>query len=253
MCTVTIIPTTDGGVRLVTNRDELRTRAAALPPERRILRSGLVAGWPTDPDAGGTWVAASSRGLCLSLLNVNIDATPARNSLTLSRGSIIPNLIDSATPSVVIERLQRSPLERFMPFRLIAADASEVAAFRWDGATATIETSELSPRCFVSSGLGDARAQPRLILWEQWLAEHGVSPEAQDSFHEHQWPDQPEVSVRMERHDARTVSVSTIVADGTGSVTLTYRDDHSTHELPIASVVMTRPTMFTSKTTGHSG
>jgi hypothetical protein len=252
MCTVTIIPTTDGGVRLVSSRDEQRTRPRALPPERRVLRAGIVAAWPTDPAGGGTWIAASSRGLCLTLLNVNLERMPEPTERTLSRGSIIPTLIDSITPAGVLERLQRSDLHRFMPFRLVAADATELADFRWDGQSFEAHAEELAPRCFVSSGLGDHLVAPRLELWRDWIADHGLSPEAQDAFHEHRWPDRPHLSVHMDREDARTVSVSTALADGTGGVTLAHRDDAGTHELLVAGVVVTRSAMFTPRASGES-
>lgn len=250
MCTVTIIPTSDGGIRLVSNRDEQRSRPVAMPPERRVLRAGIVAAWPTDPAGGGTWIAASSRGLCLSLLNVNLERLPEPTEGMLSRGTIIPTLIDSITPGAVLERLERSALDRFMPFRLVAADATEVAEFRWDGGSFKAEAAELMPRCFVSSGLGDELVEPRLDLWRAWIAEHGVSPEAQDAFHEHRWDDRPEISVNMERDDARTVSVSTAVADGSGGVSLRHRDGAGVHEIQVAGVVVTRPAMFTSRSTG---
>jgi len=49
----------------------------------------------------------------------------------------------------------------------------------------------------------------------------GSSASAQDAFHTHQWPDRPEISVFMERSDARTVS-RTRVEVGPRAVTMRY-------------------------------
>lgn len=229
----------------------------------RELRGGLVAGWPLDPVGGGTWVGASSRGLCVSLLNVNLvdergsgagdggGVGGGRDGM-VSRGLLIPSLIDSVSAGAVLERLDRSDLERFMPFRIVAADSAEVVEYRWDGRAATGASWELGARCFVSSGLGDERAAPRLELWEGWIGEHGVSPEAQDAFHGHRWEDRPEISVWMERDDARTVSVTTLEAGGDGSVRVAHRDDGGVHEVSVAGVVVTRATTFVSRRSGET-
>jgi len=68
MCTVSVIPLGTDALRLACNRDELRTRAIALPPtiqtfgERRAIL-------PTDPDSGGTWIAVNDAGVVFTLLN----------------------------------------------------------------------------------------------------------------------------------------------------------------------------------------
>ena len=59
------------------NRDERRTRAIALPPEQRQAH-GVAYLAPIDPDSGGTWFAATERGLILALLNAASTASPRR-------------------------------------------------------------------------------------------------------------------------------------------------------------------------------
>ena len=67
MCTVTWILDGDS-YSLYFNRDELRTRQPALPPQRHQER-GVRFLSPTDGDAGGTWIAVNEYGLSLGLLN----------------------------------------------------------------------------------------------------------------------------------------------------------------------------------------
>lgn len=233
MCTATIIPLQGAdGFRLVMNRDELRTRSPALRPAAIELESGIRAVWPTDADAGGTWIAANDRGLALGLLNGNPEPAPSlppRETL-ISRGLIIPSLVSCEEAREVIRGVQMLDVHRYAPFRLIAADRSVIADAVWDGLRLRVSQCAMRPVCFVSSGLGDRVVAPRLGLFRRWLARHGATVPAQDAYHEHQWPDRPEISVKMSRRDARTISVTSVEvshADRTqpADIRMRYRDD----------------------------
>ena len=89
MCTVTIITVDSAaqcapdsgsaargkGIRLACNRDELRTRPAALPPIIRTFgnRKAIM---PVDPISNGTWIAVNDAGIAATLLNVNLSLKP---------------------------------------------------------------------------------------------------------------------------------------------------------------------------------
>ena len=82
-----------------------------------------------------------------------------------------------------------------------------------DGLTLSVETVDVSrPVMLTSSSLGDDVVEaPRRRLFERLVVRNeGAWLRAQARFHAHQWPSRPEVSVRMERPDARTVSRSQI-------------------------------------------
>ena len=70
MCTLTILPLGGASTRLAFNRDEQRTRPAALPPQVRQF-GGRTALMPVDPVSDGTWLAVNDAGLVLALHNVN--------------------------------------------------------------------------------------------------------------------------------------------------------------------------------------
>lgn len=212
MCTVTIIATRTPGLRLVTNRDVLRDRAEATAPAWHTDRR-IPAVWPTDPDGGGTWVGASDSGLVLCLLNNNpeppIDVSNVPG-LT-SRGVVIPRLIDSLDAPRAIEGLSSLDLSVFAPFRLVACDLRNgrprIVVGDWDRQSLRVTEHE-TPACFVSSGLGDSKALPRLPLFDQRVREG--DPATQDAFHRHRWSQRPEISVLMSRPDARTVSITSV-------------------------------------------
>jgi uncharacterized protein with NRDE domain len=230
MCTVTVLPraqvSSDASedqllLRVVCNRDEILTRAPALPPalwtagRRRALM-------PIDPESGGTWIAANDAGLVFVLLNANDGrSSPAG---TVSRGTIIPAVVGCATVSRALAQTQLIQADRFAPFRLLIADRHEVVDCRPDGDRIHHRRSDLR-RAIVrtSSGLGDAVVSwPRRALFQRTVTGARDGRAAQDRYHVHQWPGREAISVNMRRHDAATVS-RTVVEVRDGSVRLAYQ------------------------------
>ncbi len=230
MCTLTLIqlpPAPGPGVRIACNRDESVHRPPALGPQIRIAgRHHFV--MPVDPVSNGTWIGVSDAGLVAVLLNAypagaDEEALPSAADLT-SRGTIIPGLLASEQFDEMLERAGRLDANRFAPFRLVLADQSEVAELHWARPAPALKsrTRLIDPVMFTSSGLGDARVDgPRRRLFDGWFHAAADWPAQQDAFHRHQWPDAPELSVCMNRADARTVS-HTVVEIGPDDVTLRY-------------------------------
>ena len=224
MCTVTVIPArtvADGAggaatpLRVVVNRDELRTRPPALPPERvRLGDRGAV--MPIDPRSRGTWVAASDAGLIACLLN----ASPAGasvggilNAITAdppaSRGEIIPRILTAPDIRSALKLTAAIDPVRYPPFRLLVLDAQSVFTAASDGARITLAPTAVlaGPLMVTSSGLGDHLVEsPRRALYDHLLAEHADPLDAQARFHTDHAPGRAHLSVLMSRPDARTVS-----------------------------------------------
>ncbi len=224
MCTVSVIPKRDAsgalvGLRLVSNRDEGRDRPEAIAEQWHELAGGVHAVWPTDPQGGGTWIAATDRGLALTLLNVNNHWGIVGEA---SRGMVIPAVADAGSAAEALERAAGLDLRRFSPFRLVAADVQNgfaVGDLRWDGRGADLTWHESGPVAFASSGLGDGVVEPRLGVFERLVLPH-PTVEAQDRFHAHGWDPLTDdrrawaESVLMSRAGARTVSVSVVEIEG---------------------------------------
>ena len=208
MCTVTIVPF-DDGFRLACNRDERRDRHTAATPKVRRLRH-RVAIFPMDPAGGGTWVGVNDLGLAAALLNRNIDAAaPSGNRPLRSRGRIIPRLLDSASVTDALTMAATLDPTQFDLFRLVLVQTGVAVVVTSDGLALSIETMGVSrPLMLTSSSLGDAVVEgPRRRLFERLvLRRRGACLAAQTRFHLHQWPSRTEISVAMERPDARTVS-----------------------------------------------
>jgi len=248
MCTVTVIPLVGplgesralrAGFRLVINRDELRTRPIAQRPVTVTLPNGCAGAWPVDPAGGGTWVGAGAHGLAMATMNVNPTPKPSMPAAKelISRGTLIPMMLDAESARSAIARLASVDTAKMPPFRVIAVDGRDIIEASWDRVDLNVTMRPMQACCFVSSGLGDVRAMPRLGLFDVMVGEHGVSQRMQDSFHRHQWSERPEISVRMERPDARTVSTTSVRVfgeSGSSGVVMDYRDDSGECRVVIA-------------------
>jgi len=212
MCTVTIVPC-DDGFRLVCNRDERRSRLAAMPPAVHRLPD-RAAIYPVDPAGGGTWVGVSDAGLAAALLNRTVDSRvlPERPSLR-SRGLIIPSLLACRSVTDALDIAAGLDPAQFDLFRLVLAQRMAVVVLTSDGRALSAETMNLSrPRMLTSSSLGDTVVEaPRRRLFERLVLQNEDAwLSGQTRFHAHRWRSRPDISVTMERETARTVSRTSI-------------------------------------------
>ena len=131
MCTISVVPVV-GGFSLTCNRDERLVRAAAVAPTSRRI-GGVEAIFPTDTQAGGTWIAATDAGLAFALLNrcperrepCEAGCAPpstdigAQTHTRATRGEIILALLTATHLGAVHRRVERLQVARYEPFQLI--------------------------------------------------------------------------------------------------------------------------------------
>ena len=204
------------------NRDELRTRARALPPrETEVAGATFLA--PVDGAALGTWIAASSKGLVLALLNRTDEGVTPRSG-AVSRGAIIPALAGSADLAEAEALLRRIDLVATAPFRLFGRDAGDsTLCGGWNGVE--LDRVELEPEAglLCSSGLGDARVTAaRAPIWERLRARGPLTLSALAELHRSHEPERSADSVCMHRDDACTVSHTAIRVGRGGEVEIAY-------------------------------
>ena len=214
MCTVSIVPL-DMGVRLVCNRDELKSRPDALAPRVRGLGRRMAI-FPIDPTSGGTWVGVNDAGLVLAVLNRSTSETREDGgSCARSRGEIIPALLAYDRLLPALDAAREFAAEAFRPFRLVAVQGRMAGLLTTDaGRSSSTHASVHEPLLWASSSLGDDLVErPRALLFEQLVADapRHMWLQAQTAFHRHRWRRQPELSVVMDRPDARTVSRTAVV------------------------------------------
>lgn len=230
MCTVSAIRYVDSRTKRPTlqvmcNRDEQISRPRAEPPSRRRL-GDLQAWMPTDPQSGGTWIGVNEAGLVVVLLNVNNAASPPSHRNYRSRGDIVPRLLSANNFESAVLLASRLNLDEYPAFRAWILNLSKSICLQSTGG----QVREVTPfgvraaSMLTSSGLGDALvAGPRTKLFQKLVCDETPTPEKQRRFHQHQWPTRGEISVKMNREGARTVSMTTVNVDSRYSQ-IRYRD-----------------------------
>lgn len=232
MCTLSIIPRFAPaghveGFSAIVNRDESHFRAPAKPPQLRI-REGIRAIMPIDTDAGGTWVAVNDHAIVYALLNYAPGSKPGTAPRgPHSRGLIIPDLISARTLADAHSAALALRTSSISPFRLILASATNVHELISPGFGEPLITRShqlTAPLVFASSGLGDDLVEPARRELARGLFNVAASqwPDAQAALHRHRWPDRPEISVYMHRHEARTVSITSVTVSP-GVARMTYQ------------------------------
>jgi hypothetical protein len=215
MCTVSLIaPTSQSAsddrplARVVFNRDERLDRQPALPP-RTIRGLNASAVMPIDTAHQGTWLAATDAGLIYALLNgeARPPAAPRpRPTRLMSRGLIIPSLVDATTLVEVRRRAEQLKWRQFPAFRLLVFEGPRVLDIRPRlDALAIVERTcgERFMATYSSVQSLDA-ARQRSRFFESVVARPDA--DLQDIFHRGRWRLCPELGVEMFRPDARTVS-----------------------------------------------
>jgi hypothetical protein len=211
VCTVTVVPH-GAGVRVACNRDERPVRPDAWPPRVHQV-GGRWAAFPIDPLGGGTWIGVNDAGLIVTLLNRNGGATDAVLHPKRSRGLIARRLLRCGSADEALRDVATLDVSDYAPFSVLLVHGPRVSVATSDG-TALLTTTEPAldrPMLLTSSALGDEVVDPpRRRLFERLVIDgrHGWL-NGQAAFHRHRWKRRPDLSVRMSRADALTVSQTT--------------------------------------------
>ena len=185
------------------NRDELKTRARALPPQRRRTEHGVRYLAPTDPDAGGSWMLVNEHGVTVSLLNRWHEGAAVPAPLR-SRGQLVLGLAGAASAAEVIDGLRKTDCTGIKPFILVAMDRMDTLVEAWDGCRLF---SEKATPPLVSSSY--CFAQVRQARKDQYAKLPELTPEALRGYQA--GATEPSAfTVRMKRPDAQTWSRSRI-------------------------------------------
>lgn len=120
MCTLLIHRRPMPGVRLgvLANRDELYERA---PGRFTVLADAPLVLGGRDPEAGGTWLAASAAGFVVAVTNARLQAR--RGADQRSRGQLARDLALAPSAVDAAARLAAEELGRYAPVNAVVATA----------------------------------------------------------------------------------------------------------------------------------
>lgn len=195
------------------NRDELRTRAPALPPTHRMLR-GVTVLLPTDGEAGGSWIAVNDFAHTLALLNRWDDTPHDVPGPFVSRGLLVSELAPTAGPAEVDRALGRIQLELYRPFTLASvAPGEDPRLFEWNGRVLDCVTVTEPGLLRASSGSDQARAERErgALFREAAVRPEGLNEAVLWALHRSHLPEKGPLSICMHRDEAVTVSLSLIM------------------------------------------
>jgi hypothetical protein len=211
MCTVSWVYEGDG-YHLFCNRDERRTRKAALPP-RIQHRRGLRFIAPVDGDFGGSWVGVNQLGMSLCLLNGRVSHNSYAKVEQTSRGLLLLELLESHSLSHLQGRIGRVELMRYQPFTLLALEPEQPPlVVEWTGRECSVQINGEAEMPLTSSSY-----EPKTVIeYRKRLfkslagASNRVDAELLYTFHSSHSPALAAYSPCMHRADAETVSFSSI-------------------------------------------
>jgi len=213
MCTVTWRLEEDG-YELFFNRDELRTRLPATPPEIRE-HGGRPFIAPSDGDFGGTWISVNGRGVALALLNGYDPADYRTDRNYESRGTLVAGLADAGSVSEVERCLDEAQLGPFRSFRLLTLGPDRGSLTDWRHEKRSRLPLETVPLPLVSSSFEtDVVGRSRSEQFAALAPGRGPLENADYlRFHRGHLPRRGAHSVCMHRPNAHTVSFSWIRVD----------------------------------------
>lgn len=212
MCSVTFVPGGDGFV-LAMNRDELFSRAPALPPEVS-RRGGLAMLYPRER-SGGTWIGINSVGMAFSLLNWHSQPDRAAED-PVSRGEVVRAVLSARSPEATARIVRRLPRERMNPFRLIAISLSDRSLVEWRSGADRLECIVLrwTRQYWFSSGFDETKANDVRRQVCGRIPDGALGLPTLRALHRSHVPEAGPFSMCMHRPEAGTVSYTEISVRG---------------------------------------
>jgi hypothetical protein len=220
MCTVIYIPTASGAL-FSSNRDENPARAKAVIPVLLQGYTGKVV-YPSDEQAGGTWLGLHEAGHLIVLLNGAYEGHQQQAPYARSRGLIVKELLDSSHP---LRDWNCIDLHHIEPFTIVLWQSSRLYELVWDGTLKHCTPKDASrPQIWSSSTLYDQKARRKRQAWfADWLA-LTPAPSTETLYQLLLQHNEAQNGFVMNRNElVKTLSISLIEA-GNNKFTFRYHD-----------------------------
>lgn len=213
MCTVTYFPLKSGFV-LTHNRDEAPSRSIPSVVRGKSNRGDTLL-FPLDSLAGGTWICSAGSGRTACLMNGAFVRHERRPPYRRSRGLLLLDFFDWATPD---DFFQQYDFEGIEPFTLLFFEAKRLLEFRWDGHEKHLKScSPQEAHFWCSATLYPPDMQMRReLVFQKWLDRHQNTriPQSLIDLHLNGSVGDPEYDFVMSRGGSvQTVSVTQVVVD----------------------------------------
>lgn len=208
MCTVTYFPLKEEGFIVTHSRDESINRLPALAPTTHSNQEGWLH-YPTDQQAGGTWMVQKSNGTVVALLNGGFKAHVKQAKYQKSRGLLLLEMMQN---DLFLPDLPNSFFQGIEPFTLVYLHQHRLYHLVWDEQNwSVIEKDVQQPHIWSSSTLySPAMVAARNEWWVEWLQlQQAVNQQDIIAFHKSAGSHLPLYGLLMRRPDGmQTVSIT---------------------------------------------
>ncbi len=207
MCTVSFVYKGGTDFILTSNRDESILRKTIIP--KLYEEESVLAVYPKDMVAGGTWIGVSSRKRVLCLLNGAFVKHAREVSYKKSRGVLVKELLAVVD---VEQEIKNYNFNRIEPFTLIIVDWSvelKLIELIWDGVNAEVTHLPLKSRIWSSSTLYNNDMKALRERWfSEYLSQNGSSHDELFYFHEYYGVGDSMLDMKIDRGFLKTVSIT---------------------------------------------
>lgn len=235
MCTVTLHRSAHGTI-VTMNRDELRVRPEGVIRQTKT-QHGVGYLFPVDAFSGGTWLGINACGVGACLLNRYGETHLQDNSDIISRGTIIPQILESRNLKQAYQLIEQLPLHRFRNFDLLLFNDNIVLHYTHENGLGSAQHRTDNWLMLTSSSWNkDAVLGYRQYKFNEYDPERSCYPDIAESILRdfHLLADEDRrFSVLMSRAESHTKSVSQIILDR-NSASLRYIDEINLHRLATA-------------------
>lgn len=226
MCTLTLHRRAQKTI-VTMNRDELRARPEGAT-RQATSPHGIEYLFPSDTVSGGTWLGINARGVGGCLLNRYGDTHLNDTSEIVSRGTIIPGLLECRNLQEAYRLVDRLPLHRYRNFDLLLFDDSITLQCTHENGTGSVQRRTDDWLMLTSSSWNKtAVLEYRQRKFEEYVSSSVSCPDIAESvlrdFHLAD-ADDSRFAVFMRRAESHTKSISQILLDS-NSVSLRYLDE----------------------------
>ena len=209
MCTVSFVRVKDA-VIITSNRDEHIQRKAAAAPGFHLLPNKKII-FPKDAKAGGTWFAATDKGVVAVLLNGAFVKHIARPPYLKSRGLVLLDIIEADDALLFFKEIE---LDNIEPFTVILFQSLTLYELRWDGSNKHEKLLDTSGNYIWSSATlySDEAINVRKNLFDQFIkTKKNLTVEAIHDFHRYNHGDDENGFVINRQTGIKTFSITQAV------------------------------------------
>jgi uncharacterized protein with NRDE domain len=222
MCTVSYV-FSNGQSIITSNRDEQILRPAAVPPQKYEFKAQQLF-FPKDPQAGGTWYAATQAGVIVVLLNGAEEKHVRKQTYRKSRGLIVLDLISEDAPLVAWQNIDLSAIE---PFTLVVFQNETLYQLRWNEIEkSTCKLDAKQSYIWSSATLYSKDVRDQRCEWFRHFIETNsiLDPKKMMQFHTQTNPENTENGLVINRNNAlQTLSVTQTILNHEG-IEMSYFD-----------------------------